>query len=560
MNEQNNQFVPPNIIYPNAYIKPKKVYVPLDKKDRLYFVFVFISVFLFVDSVSCGFRLGFTLFYLFNFVVTTLYLFDKKRKPGAFALICGALSVLESVSFALFDADNYLMIFLKLVLTFLLYSVYSLGMSNGFSDSVSRHKMLFDLVYDTFCRAFKGIGEVFGSFKAGSKKDKNSIWTFAGIAFSLPVLLVVVPLLIKSDAAFEGLANKIFSNMGSYIGEFVFALIIFPYFVSFLYTKKENLIKLKPIDTAALRKIPYTACVSFLTVISLVYVLYLFSQLAYFFSAFSLVLPEGYKFTASSFARRGFYEMFAVCMINILLISVINAFSKRLSNGKTPLTIKLLSAFVSLFNILLIICTMQKMKLNVSIYGLSENRVLVSTFMIMIFVVMLFFIAHIFVPKLPYMQATVIICSLIFVTLSFSNMSSQITRYNIIEFNNKQIVQFDIDAACDMGDGAVPYLIELAKNDDVISQKAVEMITSKIWDDYSDYFSAAMGNEDLIYTPEYNISNYNYSRQKSAKAIYDYYVELKNTDEEKAYYLRHATYKQEQNSMNEIVYDSSNYM
>jgi hypothetical protein len=93
------------------------------------------------------------------------------------------------------------------------------------------------------------------------------------------------------------------------------------------------------------RVFPIAGAVSFLTVISLTYLVYLFSQLAYFFSAFNGFLPEGYTRTASAFARRGFFEMFAICAINILIISIISAFSKR-EGGKPSLAVRLLSLFI----------------------------------------------------------------------------------------------------------------------------------------------------------------------------------------------------------------------
>ena len=49
-----------------------------------------------------------------------------------------------------------------------------------------------------------------------------------------------------------------------------------------------------------------TLCVA-LGMISLVYVLYLVSQLAYFSGGFSGILPKGY--TMAEYARRGFFEM-----------------------------------------------------------------------------------------------------------------------------------------------------------------------------------------------------------------------------------------------------------
>ena len=48
-----------------------------------------------------------------------------------------------------------------------------------------------------------------GSVKAGEKKDKKSLSALVGVLLAIPVLCAVVPLLVKSDAAFEGLVSGV---------------------------------------------------------------------------------------------------------------------------------------------------------------------------------------------------------------------------------------------------------------------------------------------------------------------------------------------------------------
>ena len=51
------------------------------------------------------------------------------------------------------------------------------------------------------------------------KKEKKNLSALFGILLAVPVLLVVVPLLIKSDAAFEGVVRNLTRNIGDFVFE-----------------------------------------------------------------------------------------------------------------------------------------------------------------------------------------------------------------------------------------------------------------------------------------------------------------------------------------------------
>lgn len=446
--------------------KPKKVYSPLDKKDKRFLPLFVISAFILADFLvgsMLSYSLELTVFCFVQFIFSTFYLYDKSRKPSLFVIACGGLSLVGSVTFTLFS--DGLINFLMLVLVSGLYGLYCLGLSGKFTADTGSYRIMLDLIFDTFVRPFKSFSCLIGALKAGDKKEKKNLSALFGILLAVPVLLVVVPLLIKSDAAFEGVVRNLTRNIGDFVFEVVITVVILPYFISYAYSKKlKNNCSDSP-NKNVMRKIPYSAGVSFLSVISVVYIVYLFSQLAYFFSAFSGVLPEGYTLTASAFARRGFFEMFAICCINIAVVSAVLALCKRNEEGEVPLSIKLLSLFISVFDFVLLISAAAKMVMNVRQYDLSRNRVLVCTFMLMIAVVLVFFTVHIFSPKVPYMRSVVIICSVIFIAMSYSDINSRIAEYNVREYKNSGISsQIDIDFLEGLGSGAVESLI-MVSND-----------------------------------------------------------------------------------------------
>ena len=450
----------------SLYAPVKKEHKPFEKKDTVFVFLTLIAAFLMVDFAAFhGFNIGFSIAYYALFGVTTAYLWKKGAAKNVFSLLCGGLSLAGAATFALFD--NMLINALMFFLVAGLYCFYVIGISDTFKRPRGSFKALFDVFESVVGDTFGGLERVFGSAKATSRKNKKVINALIGIGIAIPFLIVIIPLLVQSDAAFEGLIKRIAADIGIYLVEFALALAITPFLFSYFFSKRSaKRAAAAPKDNT--RVLSPTISVSFLSVISLTYLVYLFSQLAYFFSAFKGILPADYHYTASAFARRGFYEMFVICVINILLVSAVGIMTKRI-HGRVAPSIKVLSAFVTLFSVLLIVIAMQKMRLNISIYGLSVNRVLVTTLMVMLLVTIAFFLLHIFAPKVPYLQPVILICSAMFVALSFANIDARCADYNIKAYQSGKLEMVDTVAIRKFSDSAVPYLIDLAGSDDKVA-------------------------------------------------------------------------------------------
>ena len=97
--------------------KPKKVYYPLGKKDKCFLPLFVISAFILADFLvgsMLSYSLELTVFCFVQFILSTLYLYDKSRKPSLFVIACGGLSLVGSVTFTLFSDGliNFLMLVL----------------------------------------------------------------------------------------------------------------------------------------------------------------------------------------------------------------------------------------------------------------------------------------------------------------------------------------------------------------------------------------------------------------------------------------------------------------
>lgn len=534
-----------------------KQYSPLDKKDKISIFSVAVLCFLFVDFVlfAKAIGLGFTLVYVLLFAFSTAYLLGKEHKPSPIGIVYGILSVLSAVPVTLYNDSitQYLMPFVSAFL----YVLYCLSYATD-RQKFGSYKIMLSFVKALTSGTFKTVPEVVGSVKVGKSGDKKSLSALVGVLVAIPVLCAVVPLLVKSDAAFEGLVSGVFSKTLSYIGELVVALILFPYCYAYIFLMRHKSNRDNKAKTNR-RTLSYIACTSFMCVIGATYLLYLFSQLAYFFSAFSYILPEGYHNTASEFARRGFYEMCVVCAINLALVGIISAFVKN-KNGKL---LKALCVFVSVFSALLVVVAMQKMVMNIGVYGLSKNRILVFSFMLMMLVTTVMLVVHIFAPKVPYMQTIIVFCSAVLIAISYSNVDARIADYNIKEYNNHTIENLDVNSIANLSDSAVPYLISLAENGNREAQDALYNI---VGNNYHDELVLTLKTMKIKSSGD--IRRFNYSHTIAANAIYDYYLSLDETDArifanrsaiadyDKYYYVdeEDTYYEMTENSDNEKAY------
>lgn len=548
----NNYFTPP------APIKKVGRVLHAEKKDGVFALLIFASVFIFIDfAVFHGFNFGFTLSFIVMFGVFTAYLWNGKTRPSLFSGLCGLLSVAGSATFTL-SRD----IFVNAIMVFLvaaLFTIYAFGISGSFRNKEGSVKMLADLLYGAGISPFSNLSPVIKAVGNTSSKNKNVTYGMIGTALAVPVLLVIVPLLVSGDAAFRGLISAIGKNIGEYVGVLVLTLIFAPFAFSYAFTRKNALDR--KTDTAiphkSLRFAPNAVSVSFLCVISATYLIYLFSQLAYFFSAFSGILPEGYEYSASVYAREGFFEMFAICVINMALITAVNIFTKKENAGRHSAMLKAVECFIALFSLLILITAMSKMVLNIEIFGLSKYRFLVSLLMLMLAVMIAFFVLHIFLPKISYMQPIIIICSTLFIACSFADMDNLVAMYNVNAYNSGKLETLDVNYMNDyLSESAVPYIIAIAQGDDqeLAAQAQKIIINYKLsWD--MNIGQTMTENNTLDYTYRADFREFNFAVKTSKEMLCDYFNSL--PDSERAKYRDTIAFSANEESQNTFETDEA---
>ncbi len=226
-----------NPLPPLPAVSEKKPRAPLTRRDFIFMGAAFLLSLILVDfGLFHGFHLGFTIAYLLIFAVSSVYLWNKEKTPSVFSLLCGGISVVGSITFALYC--NTLVNAFMLLLLVGLFTIYCLGISGSFTHGQGSFRLLLDLAGGTLLAPFKNIGDVVGAGRASLKDGKKNFSGLIGVLIAVPVVfLVLLPLLSSSDAAFEGLLTSIAENIGSYLLELVVACVLFPYAFAYLYGK-----------------------------------------------------------------------------------------------------------------------------------------------------------------------------------------------------------------------------------------------------------------------------------------------------------------------------------
>ena len=444
-------------------------------------------------SLWGGFRSGFTAYFVAMFAVLTAYLISKKRyfRIGAFEYLAAIVSVAASAVFSISqnDAVNFCLLAVMTVLSCTWFA--ALG---GWNSRFGYIPALFD---STFANLERNTGTVFRSLATGEDGKKTSASRAAiGVLASVPLLAVIIGLLIRGDAAFDGLVTLVFGQplqvLEKLIVGFVFALLLIAYAVGL--KKGCQRIRQETVHTGFIDR---TAVNAFLTALSVLYLIYLFSQSVYFFSAFRGLLPD--DFSTAEYARRGFFEMSTIAAINFAVVTLAMWAIKRDDKGIGRYT-KGASVFIGAFTLVIIGTALSKMIMYIDTYGMTIKRIQTSMFMVFLAAVFVLLIAYILTKKVPVLKISLIIAAVILITAGYIGINSMVGRYNIDAYYSGKLAQIDVSAINDLGIEGIPSLIRLTEDSDPeVREKAEEYLMSNArvyfdahydWDTDTETFSA----------------------------------------------------------------------
>ena len=476
-----------------SYGQPQNAYVPYrkppepplsDAERRRGAIFVgvfFIVCYLWCDFVFFGgMGLGNAITMAALLAAGVGYLSRGGLRPARDGVALLASCALLGVSLLLFD--NELLVVLDLLALIALLPLGFTYFAGHNEFRFGRFGMVWDALKSVFFFPLCNLGKA-GRMLSGtgrSRVTRTLLTVLVGVLIALPVAAVVITLLMSADSTFERIVRHALDLIGSrwmrYVGRAILAaLLTFPVF-SFFYSLRAKNRDARihepgnpaPADKMTPHVVDVTIVNSALWVISMIYVLYMATQFAYFFSALVGTLPAGWE-SHAQYARRGFFELVTVAAINLALIAASVLFSKRKRvNGRPVLrrasrvTIFALAALT----LMLIVTAASKMALYIRFFGLTQLRVYTSWFMLVLAAVFILVVIKMFTDRLNLLRVSTFVSLLLFLALNFANVDGMIAGYNVARYRAQITagvkVEIDLDTLSLLSSSAIPAIATLA--------------------------------------------------------------------------------------------------
>ncbi|MFC4323603.1 DUF4153 domain-containing protein [Litchfieldia salsa] len=306
---------------------------------------------------------------------------------------------------------------------------------------------------------FRFIAHLTGSLKQNSNPKKYDVWKkiMIGIAISIPILFVILNLLASADVQFERLLSNI-PTLLSFNPETFFRIVViliytfgFFGFLQVLSQKKIQAIQKESHFNPMVLDGIITLTV--LLLLNLVYVLFVAVQFKYFFSG---TLEDGY--TYAQYARRGFFELLFVTLINLTVITVVIQFTKTSIEGLRK-TIQLALTVLVLTSGVLLVSAFMRMALYEDAYGATFTRILVTSFMIFLMVIFAYTLVKIWLKRLSLFHFYFISSIVFYTGINLVNFDQIVVDRNIARYESTG--KIDIDYLNRLSSTGVLGLIEL---------------------------------------------------------------------------------------------------
>lgn len=300
----------------------------------------------------------------------------------------------------------------------------------------------------------------------GEKKEKNNI--FKAVCFTGIIALIVIGLLCSADNEFAKIFSTIFKdinifNVSELTGRIIIIIIAFFYFAGFFMNMldKENGLKEFEKDEKAEKKESCTIRMM-ITVLNLVYLVFCFTQIKVLFT------EQNIKY--SEFARKGFFQLMIVSLINIVMI--LKANNKNLKETEKQEKYKKTMCIVMvIFTLIIIISAFARMTLYQQNYGYTRLRILVDYTLITEIILLIPTIIYILKNKIDLIKTYFVIIITMYCLVNFINIDKIIMKNNFNRY--KETGYIDLNYIMEMNNSdLIEQLLELKDTEFKYSEKA----------------------------------------------------------------------------------------
>jgi len=346
------------------------------------------------------------------------------------------------------------------------------------------------------------LGNTLSRQKTGKAKS-----VIKGLLLSVPVMLIVFPLMVSADENISRIFEDLIYNLQYDLGEQIYTLVLKlvvtfltgsrMFGVLFANRKKEFVTEDEMREkTVRARKHQPAVLVTMIVPMCLLYVMFFVSQLSYFVSAFSGTLPSGFSY--AEYARKGFFELCAVAAVNLAVISFINRKCIRNEESVSPAALKISTSVLSVFTEILIITAISKMIMYIGYYGFTPLRIYVTSFMAVMFVMFILIIVKQFSDKTETGKWIAGLGLAGMMMITFSGIDARVAQWNIALYKSGVTEELDINLLRTLSDEAVPYIEKLAAGGGEYSDEAFDILHSRAMESRKHEFNITACAADRI--------------------------------------------------------------
>lgn len=354
----------------------------------------------------------------------------------------------------------------------------------------------YNSVYKTLANLFKPFGIMAKLLKPKTDAKKYDVLkkVSIGLLISAPLLIIIVVLLSSADQIFANFVSKIpnlFDNLS--LGEFIAQSIIiamitlfsFGYIYGLIYKERNKVNSTAKTVAVQYKFFDPVVMITILCTINLIYIVFTLIQFSYLFGGFSFALPH--NFTYAEYARRGFFELVFVTLINFTILLASIGFTKAGS--------KLVNVSIGVLHSLLVFCTLvmllsahYRMSMYEEAYGYTYLRILTHAFMVFLFILFVITLYKIWSEKTSLLKPFIVVAVLSYIIINYINIDVIIINENLGRYHKTG--QIDTNYLTNLSYDSVQGLVQLVndKNSDVakdvkrvLDSKKIELERNKPW-------------------------------------------------------------------------------
>ncbi|WP_088228258.1 DUF4173 domain-containing protein [Desulfosporosinus sp. FKB] len=474
---------------------------PLAKKENSFLLISALGLGLLFDLLFYGKPLGVS--YPLYIMVLYLVLFwnMRNKRPIKFdqKLLMGIPIIFLSFSYFLYS--NQVFAVLNFFVIPILVVAHTLLLTANNRYEWFKSQFLGEIIYGMVVRPLENFLKPFFVILAfarrGANPDKYSVASkiFIGLLSATALLIIIIPLLASADDIFRQLIEQIpnifkFVNIDDVIPRLIVVTLVtclvFSYLWSLLTSKvrlnkgSSNTLSEGVSETDSRQKSrafldPITVT-SMLVLIDLLYAVFIAIQFSYLFGSLRFGHPQ--NFTYAQYARKGFFELVVITLINLIILLGNMNFLKS-SGTKLDKVVKLLNTILVACTLIILLSAHFRMSLYEEVYGFTYLRVLTHAFMGYLFVLLVVTLCKIWRQRTQLLKSYLIISVVAYTLINYVNIDNIIVKNNIERYNKGNPI--DIIYLTTLSYDVVPKLVDLANStsDQVLADQLEKGLTHK---------------------------------------------------------------------------------